>query len=264
MASLACYRVPMSTDYSAMPAPAQDVSGPSVLAYAIDSAGYRYHWATEGLPETALGFLPAPGSMSIGGLLEHMEQLAGWLQSTLTGTAALKTGSGLVPTRTGTFASLGACSAAVRAMSSTDLQSVRMARGSGDPLPMWNIIHGPIADFLTHVGQVTAWRRLSGCPAPVPRYALGLGPVEEAAVEPSSPPAHLRGLHIQTADLTESTFRDVALTGAVFDDVSLAGAKFNNVTFAGATIHNVDFSNVNLTDANIDGLRIDGEPISGS
>lgn len=249
----------MTTDYSAMPAHPSHATAASTLAYAIDSSGYRYYWATENLPETALGFLPAPGIMSLGGLLEHLEQLAGWVQSALTGTAALKTSSGLVPTRTSTLASLGACSAAVRAMAPADLEAVTVAHGSGPPLRIWNLIHGPLADFLTHVGQVRSWRRLSGCPAPVPRYALGLGPAEEAAAEPTTPPEHLRGLHIQDADLAESTFRDVAFTGSTFDDVSLSGAKFTNASFAGSTIHSVDLSNVNITDANIDGLRIDGE-----
>ena len=252
----------MSTDYSAMPAPADDISGAAVLAHAIDSAGFRFHWATENLPEEALGFRPSPGSMGLGALLEHLEQLAGWLQKTLTGTVALKNGSGLVPTRTNILASLSASSAAVRAMTPAELKAVTLARRSGEPMPVWNLIHGPIADFLTHVGQVTAWRRLANCPAPVPRYAEVLGPAEDAAA-PSTAAAPLRGLHIVDADLTESSFRDVALTGSIFDDVSLAGAKFNNATFAGATIHNVDLSNVNITDANIDGLRIDGELISG-
>ncbi len=249
----------MSTDFSTMPNDPGDVSASSVLAHIIDSAGFRYYWATSGIPASALGFMPSPGSMTLGKLVQHLEQLAGWLRLTLTGTAAEAAGETLDTIRTQTLESLAASSASVRAMSATDLESVTLARGSGDALPIWNLMHGPLADFLTHVGQVAAWRRMAGNPAPVPRYALGLGPAEAASAPAVEAP---RGLQIQNADLSESTFQDVALTGSTFDDVSLAGAKFNNATFAGATIHNVDLSNVNITDANIDGLRIDGELIS--
>ena len=126
---------------------------------------------------------------------------------------------------------------------------------------MWNLLNGPLADFLTHVGQITAWRRIAGCPAPAPQYLLGLAPIDDSSTVSTAEPR--KGLHIKDADLTESTFRDIALTGSTFDDVSLAGAKFNNATFAGATIHNADLSNVNITDANVEGLRIDGKLISG-
>ena len=31
-------------------------------------------------------------------------------------------------------------------------------------LPFWNMLNGPISDSLTHVGQVTSWRRIAGNP----------------------------------------------------------------------------------------------------
>jgi hypothetical protein len=251
----------MSTDYSAMPSPPDEVSASTILARMFDAAGFRYFWATADLPQGALGFSPAAGSMELGQLLQHLESLAGWMHAGLTGAAFSGASETPGAVRSQTLELLAACSARVSAMAPADLHSVTLARGGGEALPMWNLIHGPLADFLSHVGQVTTWRRMAGCPGQVPRYARGLGPDGAASV--SQPKGdHPRGLHFQDADLTESTFRDVALTGSTFDDVSLAGAKFSNATFAGATIHNVDLSNVNITDANIDGLRIDGELIS--
>ena len=40
------------------------------------------------------------------------------------------------------------------------------ASRSRGPQPFWSLINGPLADFLTHVGQVAAWRRQAGSPAP--------------------------------------------------------------------------------------------------
>lgn len=250
----------MSIDYSAMPAPPGNASASAVLAHTLDSAGFRYYWATSGVPEAAFSFAPAPDCMTLGELMQHVEQLAAWMHLNLVGTAAATSGNGPEATRTSTLQCLAASSAKVRAMSDAELTNVRVKRPGKEELPVWNLINGPLADFLTHVGQITAWRRIAGSPASAPQYLVGLPPMKGASTPANAEPR--KGLHIKDADLTESTFRDIALTGSSFDDVSLAGAKFNNATFAGATIHNADLSNVNITDANIEGLRIDGKLIT--
>jgi hypothetical protein len=35
-----------------------------------------------------------------------------------------------------------------------------------DDHPFWHMINGPIADALTHVGQINSFRRLAGNPTP--------------------------------------------------------------------------------------------------
>lgn len=40
-----------------------------------------------------------------------------------------------------------------------------VVRRDGSSWPVWNVMNGPLADALTHVGQINAWRRLSGNPA---------------------------------------------------------------------------------------------------
>jgi hypothetical protein len=42
--------------------------------------------------------------------------------------------------------------------------------------PFWHIINGPIADALTHVGQINSFRRLAGNPTPKAKVFLGLPP----------------------------------------------------------------------------------------
>ena len=251
----------MSTDYSAMPTPPGNASAATVFAHTLDAAGFRYYWASSGIHEAAFSFAPAPECMTLGELVQHTEQLAAWMHLNLVGTAAAASGDGPKTARSNTLQSLAASSAKVRAMTDEELMGVRVVRPDQEDLPVWNLLNGPLADFLTHVGQISTWRRIAGCPAPAPQYLLGLAPINDSSAPNAAEPR--KGLHIKDADLTESTFRDIALTGSTFDDVSLAGAKFNNATFAGATIHNVDLSNVNITDANTEGLRIDGKLISG-
>jgi hypothetical protein len=45
-----------------------------------------------------------------------------------------------------------------------------------DGRPFWHVINGPIADALTHVGQVNSFRRLAGNPTPKANVFLGLPP----------------------------------------------------------------------------------------
>jgi hypothetical protein len=35
-----------------------------------------------------------------------------------------------------------------------------------DGKPFWHLINGPMADALTHTGQISSFRRLAGNPAP--------------------------------------------------------------------------------------------------
>ncbi|QDV06503.1 Pentapeptide repeats (8 copies) [Planctomycetes bacterium Poly30] len=255
-----------TTNFATMPAaPPSELTAPSLLATMLRAAGFRYHWATADLPAEALPFRPSPGSMSLQELLHHMHRLAWWLEGTFADRAPQpRPDSAFADMRTATLNSLAAAAVAVLETPSSALASTTVRRGPDAPAsPFWSVLHGPLADFLTHVGQVTSWRRIQGSPAPAARYFEGLGPDSAAAAPVATSSSGPTPTRFQSQDLAESVFHDVALTGADFNDVSLAGAKFTNVTFAGATLKDVDLSNVNITDANIEGLRIDGELVSG-
>ena len=43
-------------------------------------------------------------------------------------------------------------------------------------LPFWHIVNGPVADALTHVGQINSFRRLAGNPTPEANVFRGLPP----------------------------------------------------------------------------------------
>lgn len=58
------------------------------------------------------------------------------------------------------------------------LTDAELADGSVRDHPIWYLINGPLADALTHVGQINAWPRLAGNPCSKVSVSLGL-PLEE-------------------------------------------------------------------------------------
>jgi hypothetical protein len=46
------------------------------------------------------------------------------------------------------------------------LSAEELARVRIEGKPFWHLINGPLADALTHVGQINSFRRLAGNPAP--------------------------------------------------------------------------------------------------
>jgi uncharacterized protein YjbI with pentapeptide repeats len=67
--------------------------------------------------------------------------------------------------------------------------------------------------------------------------------------------------HEHTA-LVESHFVDVDLQRTAFEDVNLRGSVFRNVAFTDARFENVCFGNVDIGDANIEGMKINGILVS--
>ena len=58
----------MTLPYETFPSAPELVDGPGVLARLVDSMGFRYRWATEGLGEPDLAFRPVEGAMTLGEL----------------------------------------------------------------------------------------------------------------------------------------------------------------------------------------------------
>ena len=69
-------------------------------------------------------------------------------------------------------------------------------------------------------------------------------------------------LNHQHARWPNSRFCDVDLTASVFDDVSLRRADFHNVALTGATFRDVYKADVSISQARLDGMTIDGVPVT--
>jgi hypothetical protein len=56
------------------------------------------------------------------------------------------------------------------------LKDEELSRVTIDGNPFWYIINGPLADALTHIGQINSFRRIAGNPAPKARVFFGVPP----------------------------------------------------------------------------------------
>lgn len=154
-------------DYHKIPSPPETTSATTVLIRLIDGLAFRYKWAVNGLTETNLTFKPCNSSMSIIELLHHIYDLTlvtNQVLNNLTVEKNNKTKSANFLT-TETLHLYRKISTKLKNMSDTDLERCTFKpKNNTDEFPFWNLINGPIADSLTHVGQITSWRRIDGNP----------------------------------------------------------------------------------------------------
>jgi hypothetical protein len=160
--------------YYTLPDPPRRVSAGTILARLVDGLGFRYRWATEGLTDKELRFRPGPDNMTLQELLMHILGLVTWADEHFGGEPRenVLSVSGIQELRYRTLRRIEVLSARLLRMSEAQILSK-----TGDTYPFWNMINGPLADALTHVGQVNAWRRLAGNPTPKASVFRGLPPV---------------------------------------------------------------------------------------
>lgn len=136
----------------------ESVTGTSILVRLLDSLGFRFHWATEGLRPEDYAFRPAEDVMSVTELVRHVWGLVNWVGISVLGEPHRKPEE-IEAIRNQILEIMWELREAVRSMGEEDLGKVTV-----DGRPFWHIINGPISDALTHVGQVNSFRRLSGNP----------------------------------------------------------------------------------------------------
>ena len=148
------------------------VTATSILKRVIDGLGFRYHWATEGLDDHDLAFQPSPTSMTLGELLNHTLGLVGMIEDSLSiPQSPAADPSDASTMRSGTLTRLAAISDRLGAMPDGELAICTV-----HDQPIWHLINGPVADALTHVGQITGWRRIMGKPVAKANVFLGQPP----------------------------------------------------------------------------------------
>lgn len=159
-------------------APPESMDGVSVLARFVDGLAFRYHWATEGLRPEDFAFRPGPESMSLQELLKHTLHLAFMVEQTVMNASVRKRVGSEEPSelRSLTLSTLSDVRRRLESLSDEELHRHEVLRRSGKRYPVWHIMNGPLADALTHVGQINAWRRLSGNPTPPVDVFSGTAP----------------------------------------------------------------------------------------
>jgi hypothetical protein len=149
-----------------IPPPPETLDGIAVFTRFLDGLAFRYYWATEGLRPDDYAFRPAPSCMSTRELLQHVLNLALMVEQ-CAGNAAARASFESDDPETLRRKTLRILSGARERLSGLDDEAFsahRVVRRDGSTWPVWNIMNGPLADALTHVGQINAWRRLNGNP----------------------------------------------------------------------------------------------------
>lgn len=149
------------------------VSGPAVLVRLLDGLGFRFRWATHGLTERDYAFSPGQGSMSIGQLVGHIWGLINWVSLSVIGQGEEQPETPQEQ-RAHTLRMLFRLREHVALLDDESLAAITIR-----DLPFWHILNGPLADALTHVGQINVLRRLSGNPTPQARVFTGEPPARE-------------------------------------------------------------------------------------
>jgi uncharacterized damage-inducible protein DinB len=145
-----------------LPEPPETVSGTAVLMRLLDGIAFRYCWATEGLDQGDASFKPEEGAMTLEKQLAHMLRLIVWTHVSITRSDEVveETSASIDDMRAATMARIAAFRDSLAGMEDSDLLKVEVGG-----LPFWNLINGPLADALTHIGQINAYRRILGKPS---------------------------------------------------------------------------------------------------
>lgn len=139
----------------------------TVAARVVDGLGFRYYWGSAGLTDSDLQFSPSDSARSIQETLEHVF----FLTQILVDAVNERSFEGLdmdgmtyVQIRNATLDNIKLASEKLKASEEGSLEKYEMIFASGSEFPFWNLLNGPIADAIHHVGQVISMRRTNGNP----------------------------------------------------------------------------------------------------
>jgi hypothetical protein len=124
-----------------------------LLRHTVATLAYRGGKAVRGAPAGFDAYRAAPGSRTPGQILAHVGDLLDWALSIATGKQAWKDSEPLPWDRE-------------VARFHEALARFEAVLASNEPLPATpeKLFQGPIADALTHVGQIAMLRRMAGAP----------------------------------------------------------------------------------------------------
>jgi hypothetical protein len=157
--------------YREIPAYPDGFTAENVAARSIDGLGFRFYWATEGLRAEDLAFRPTTESRSSEETIDHIMGLSTMILNAVKNQPNIRTGEETSPfsfevKRQKTLENLHEASTLLK-QPGTKLEDLHIIRQNGEnrtEFPFWNIMNGPLADALWHVGQVVSFRRSSGNP----------------------------------------------------------------------------------------------------
>ncbi len=143
----------------------------TVAARMIDGLGFRYFWATESLRKEDLEFKPNDEARTVLETLDHILSLSLVILNAIKNEANIRSPEkediSYEQLRKRTLENLKEASDLLKSDKEKDLTNCNVIFKRGEKTttyPFWNLINGPIADAIWHVGQVVSFRRSSGNP----------------------------------------------------------------------------------------------------
>ncbi|MEL6388638.1 MAG: hypothetical protein AAFQ02_00635 [Bacteroidota bacterium] len=159
--------------YATIPEAPEEISDLTILVRMIDGLGFRYHWATEGLHESDLGYRISEDARTFGETMDHLLGLAEVTHNALHRKPNVNrvdaSELSLTEKRASTLHFLHKSRELLmsdKAPELSDAAIIFVREDKRSEFPIWNLINGPLADALTHVGQLVSWRRANGNPQP--------------------------------------------------------------------------------------------------
>jgi len=161
----------MKLPYKQIPEYPENYTSGNVISRLIDGLGYRYYWATEGLTEKDLKYIPSEEARSTLKTLEHIYDLSKAIvnasQNKPNIRSANKTELLFNELREKTLLNFKKASDLFLGKSADDLLNYAIVFQNKEQkreFPYWNMINGQISDAIYHVGQIVSFRRSSGNP----------------------------------------------------------------------------------------------------
>tara|TARA_B100000767_G_scaffold275585_1_gene313495 strand:+ start:4908 stop:5456 length:549 start_codon:yes stop_codon:yes gene_type:complete len=159
--------------FKAIPEAAPDYEAGNLIVRMIEGAGYRYYWATEGLTDDDLSFKPSDSGKSTFETLEHIHELSEIIKNTALNKVIIRPSDpppiDWLKIRSETLYNLEDAASAFKEKSPEELNGFNLmfeTGGKQSVFPLWNLINGPISDFIYHSGQIVSFRRSGGNPIP--------------------------------------------------------------------------------------------------
>ena len=163
--------------FHTIPESPPSVTAGTILGRLADAIGFRFRWASEGLTDADLSYKPAPDCMSTGEQLDHICDLLASVSKNVGAPQRppLPQPASCAQLRARILDLSADLSAQFKGMSEAELANSTV-KSRGDAQLFWNLINGPLADCLTHIGQILSWRRLAGAPPAAADVFRGLPP----------------------------------------------------------------------------------------
>lgn len=157
--------------YHQIPDAPETYTAGTVAARMIDGLGYRYYWATEGLTDKDLDYNPGNEGRKCSDVLDHLQGLSEVIKNATLKKSnirpAIKDSMTWDQTRITTLNNLKTASDILRKLTDAEVTALKIEFTRGEKtssFDYWHMMNGPIADAMTHVGQIVSYRRSAGNP----------------------------------------------------------------------------------------------------